>query len=203
MSEAEEEAVFKGTIADAEAAMHKGRGGMLFGMIGAVVVAVAGLVLFVGSGDDKRVAGEIGKKINGIKQRHFDRFWGCAFQGTNVKNVRSNADLSSQIYVRAAEKGRLYANYVREECLDLLEEISPQLDTLIVSEDMTQDVATLRESVGDLRSAWSGFITYLGNPETEYDQASAKRHVDGIAKGWFDFKKAHASVNKTLKAKLQ
>lgn len=203
MADPDEMAALKGTIADAEAAMRKGKRGMLVGMIGAVVVVVVGFVLFVGSSDEKRVAGEIGKQVNGIKQRHFDRFWGCALQGTNLKNVRSNADLESQINVRATEKGQLYATYVREKCLELLDEVAPQLDTLIVPEDLTQDIATLRESVGKLRNAWDGFVRYLGNPDVEYAPEDAKRHVDGIARGWFEFKKAHGSVNKKLKEKLE
>jgi hypothetical protein len=203
MANPDELAALKGSIEEAEAAMHKGRGKMLVGMIGAVVALLVGVVLLVGSGDDARVAGEIGKAINGIKQRQFDRFWGCALQGTNLKNVRSNAELASQIDVRSMEKGEAYAAYVRGKCLDMLDEIAPQLDTLIVPDDLKADVAALREAVGDLRSAWNGFITYLGNPDTEYASEDAKRYIDEIARGWFDFKKAHGAINATLKTKLE
>jgi len=203
MADSDELAAVQGTIADAEAAMHKGRGRMLVGMVGAVLLMVAGVVVLVGSGDEKRVAGEIGKQINGIKQRQFDAFWGCALQGTNLKNVRSNADLASQIDVRASQKGPSYAQYVQSKCLKELDDVAPQLDTLIVPTELQGDVASLREAVGDLRSAWSGFITYAGNPDTEYDSDEARRYIDAIARGWFDFKKAHAAINTALKAKLE
>ena len=39
--------------------------------------------------------------------------------------------------------------------------------------------------------------------ELKYDQESAKPHVTAVARGWYEFKKAYAEVNKKIKARLQ
>ena len=42
----------------------------------------------------------------------------------------------------------------------------------------------------------------LDDPELEYDEEAARPHVTAIARGWYDFKKAHGAINKSIKAKL-
>lgn len=203
MAESDDIAATRGAIADAEAMMRSGRRGPLIGMIVVGVLVVGGLVALISGGDEQRVYGEMGKKINGIKQANFDQFWACALPGTNLKNVRSNSDLTSQINVRASEKGRAFGVYVREKCLETLVDVAPQLDTLIVPEDLKGDVASMRSAVEDLRSAWSGLISYLDNPELAYQFEEAEPRINAITRAWFEFKKAHASLNKTLKKKLE
>ena len=62
----------EGTLADAEAAMRKGRASQLL-IVGALGLAVAtALVLLVGNDDESRVYGEIGKRVNGINRSRFD-----------------------------------------------------------------------------------------------------------------------------------
>lgn len=203
MAESDDIAATRGAIAEAEDMMRSGRRGPLIGMIVVGVLVVGGLVALISGGDEQRVYGEMGKKINGIKQSKFDQFWACALPGTNLKDVRSNADLTSQINVRASEKGRAFGVYVRQKCLDTLVDVAPQLDTLIVPEDLKGDVASMRKSVEDLRSAWSSMISYLDNPELSYQYEDAEPRINEITRAWFEFKKAHASLNKTLKTKLE
>ena len=203
MAESDDIAATRGAIADADEMMRSGRRGPLIGMIVVGVVVVVGFVALLSGGDERRVYGEMGKKINGIKQAKFDQFWACALPGTNLKDVRSNADLMSQINVRAGEKGRAFGVYVRQKCLETLVDVAPQLDTLILPEDLKADVASMRKSVEDLRSAWSGLISYLDNAELSYQFEDAEPRINGITRAWFEFKKAHASFNKTLKTKLE
>ena len=87
--------------------------------------------------------------------------------------------------------------------MPLLVEIGPQLDTLIIPEDLTEAVDGMREANREMRGAWSGYISYLDDPELEFDGKSARPHIRKISKAWYDFKKAHGSFNKTVKARLQ
>ena len=84
-----------------------------------------------------------------------------------------------------------------------LETVSPQLETLIVPQDLQADVNALKEANSQLRGAWSGFVGYLDDPDLTYEAPKAQRHLQQIARAWYDFKKAHAAANKTIGAKLK
>ena len=190
-------------LADAESAMHKGRAGSLVVMGGLGVAVVVGLVMLVGGEDQKRVYGEIGKTINGLERAHVEQFWGCALQGENIEELRTSTDVITKVDGRGFERGRNYGLHVRSKCLPMLEDVGPQLDTLIAPEDLKPEILAMRKANEQLRSAWSGFISYLDDPELQYDQEAAKPHVTAIARGWYEFKKAYAEVNKNIKTKLQ
>ena len=196
-------AVVAGAIADEGAAMRGGKGGMLVALGALGLALIGGMVLLMGGDDERRVYAEVGKKINGLRQANFDQFWGCALQGTNLANIRSNADLAFELNGRAEKGGQPYGQHLRDKCMPELEEIQPQLDTLIVPQDMVADTEALGEATGELRSGTSAFASYLDDPELEYDGAKAEGHIKKIAKAWYDFKRAHGALNKTLKAHLQ
>lgn len=199
----EQTPILGGSLADEEAAMRKGKGGTL-ALMGALGVALlAGLALVMTGGDEERVYGEIGKRINGVKQANFDQFWGCALQGANLRDIKTNADLAFQIDVRALERGRAYGLHLRDNCSDLLTDITPELEALIVPDDLRPEVDAMKQATGKLRSAVSSFIAYLDDPKLSYDSDKAAPMIQAIARGWYEFKKAHAQANKTLKAKLQ
>jgi hypothetical protein len=203
MNESEESPLRGGLSGDDEAALRKGRAGSLVVLVGLAVAAVAGLVLLVGGEDEARVYGELGKKINGLERAHFGQFWGCALQGANVADLRSNAELTSQVNGRGLERGRNYGLHVRNKCLPLLQDINPQLDTLIVPDDLSADVEAMKKATSELRGAWSEYVTYLDDPELEYSEDKALPKVTHIARGWYEFKKAHGAINKTIKARLR
>ena len=71
-----------GSFADDEAALKRGKGGVFGALAVIFVLAAAGLWFLMGGGDEARVYGELGKQLNGLKQAHFDQFWGCALPGT-------------------------------------------------------------------------------------------------------------------------
>ena len=137
-----------------------------------------------------------------LERAHFGQFWGCALQGENLANVRSNSDLTTQVGGRGLERGRNYAVHVRESCLPKLKDINPQLETLIVPPELQANVAALKKATSDLRSAWSQYIAYLDNPELEYSEDEARPLIAPIARSWYEFKKAHAEINKAIKGKL-
>lgn len=204
MSKANDEHALSATaFVEAEANMHKGRAGSLVLLVCVGVALLGGLAFLVGGEDKARVYGEIGKQINGLKHANFDQFWACALQGQNVVELKSNADVATQVGGRGQERGRKYGVHVRERCLPKLEGVGPKLDTLIAPQDLQADVAALKKANAELRSAWSGYIAYLDDPELAYDEAKAKPNIDSIAHAWFDFVKAHGAINKTIKGKLK
>jgi hypothetical protein len=191
------------SLADAESAMHKGRSGSLIAMGGLGVAVVVGLVMLVGGEDQERVYGELGKTINGLERAHVEQFWGCVLQNENLGELRTSTDLITKVDGRALERGRNYGQYVRAKCLPMLEKVGPQLDILIAPEDLKPEIGAMKKANDQVRSAWSGFISYLDDPELKYDQDVAKPHVTAIARGWYEFKKAYSEVNKKIKGKLK
>jgi hypothetical protein len=191
-----------GSIADDEAALKQGRGGTL-AMLGVLaVVALGGAFMLLSGDDEARVYRELGKKINGLRQAHFDQFWACALQGELLKDIKTNTDLTAQIDGRASDHGAAYALHVRDKCMPKLQDIGPQLDTLIIPADLAPHVNAMRDATGKLRAGYSAFISHLDTPDTKYDTEGGRVYLDNIARGWFEFKQAHAAVNKAIKDKL-
>jgi len=176
----------------------------VFGALAVIfVLGAAGLWFLMGDGDDARVYGELGKQLNGLKQAHFDQFWGCALPGTNLASLKTNTDLHSQLEGRATERGQNYALHLREKCAPKLTDIEPTLDTLIVPEDLKAPVTGMKAATSKLRSGVSGLISYLDNAELKYDAVAAAVYLDNITRGWFEFRTSHAELNKVLKARLE
>jgi 4-amino-4-deoxy-L-arabinose transferase-like glycosyltransferase len=203
MSDGKDGPLLPGTLADDEAAMRKGRVGSLAILIGLGVAAAAGLAFLMSGDDEARVYGEIGKKVNGLERANFAQFWGCVLQGENLADLRSNSDLTTHVNVRGLERGRSYGLHARDTCLPKLQEINPQLATLIVPTDLQSDVEALKRATSELRGAWSDFVVYLDDPELEYSEDKARPLIAQIARGWYDFKKAHGAINQKIKAKLK
>jgi hypothetical protein len=198
MATAQQEA---GPVAEDEAGFKRGRGTMLWALLLAAVVGLFGVWHLLSGGDDERVYGELGRKINGLRQAHFDQFWACALSGQNLHDLNSNTELMSQLDGRAAQGGKTYAVYLRDECLGKLTEIEPTLESLIIPDDLKPDVEALKTATGQLRSSCSAFVSYLDSPNP-YDSDSAKPHLQAIAKAWFDYRQSQAALNKTLKSRL-
>lgn len=199
MAEGDRPIELRGTLADDEAAMRKGKAGSLVTMAVLGLAVLGGLFYLVGGGDQARVYGDLGKQINGLKQSSFDQFWSCALQGEDLRDVTSNTELVSRLNSLGRDGGREFAKNMREACRPQLENIGPALDTLIVPPDMQAHVRAMSEAASSLRTATSGFIVYLDDPELQYDEEAAKPHVSAMARAWYDFKKAHGEANQVIK----
>ncbi len=203
MAEADRPIELRGTMADDEAALKKGKAGSLVIMGLLACALLGGLVYLMGGEDQARVYGDLGKQINGLKQSAFDQFWGCALQDEDLRDVKSNTDLIIQLGGRASHRGRAYGVHLRDSCLPELEPVGPALETLIEPPDLEAPVQRLHDASNKLRSATSELIVYLDDPELEYDEAAAKPHLQAMARAWYEFKKAHGEINQIIKQKLE
>lgn len=191
------------TLSDAEAAMHKGRGGMIVAAVIAVVGVVGAVVYLMGGDDERRVYSELGKTINGARVGEFDQFWACVLPGENLRDLKSNEDLEAKVEIQAAAGQARFAKVLREKCLPKLEGVEPKLSTLILPPDLKPSVSAVVTATGDLRSATSNFISYLDQPELVYDEEESREKIQKMGRGWYDFRKANADVNKVLKEHLE
>jgi hypothetical protein len=187
--------------AEDEAGFKRGRGSMLLGLLLAGALGLGGVWRLLSGGDDARVYGELGRKINGLRQAHFDQFWTCALSGQDLHDLNSNTELMSQLDGRAAQGGKAYAVHLRDACLGSLNEIEPTLESLIIPDDLKPDIEALKTATGKLRSSCSAFVSYLDSPQT-YDSQSAKPHLEAIARAWFDYRQSQAALNKTVRSRL-
>ncbi len=185
-----------------ERAMRSGRGRMLFAMVGAVLVAGAGLVWFV-SREQPSEYGQLGRQINGMRGDHFDAFWGCALPRAELDEITGAERLIAEIAERAATP-RAYAQHVRETCLVMLDEHLPPLATLIVPADMTADAAALRAAIEELRVAWPRLLEHLDRLEGPFvaDDDATRALLTAVAQGWFNYKQAHRQLNTTIRTHL-
>jgi hypothetical protein len=191
------------TLSEQEAEMRKGRLPMLAGMVSIVVIIVIGSFILLREDDEKLAYSEIGKTVNGIKQEYFDGFWGCALKGVNLRDIKSNDALVAQINRRGAQAASVYARLLRQNCKDKLEEMQTKLEVLIPPEGVTKEVKAMAEANSKLRGAWSAFISYMDDPKTDYDEATARPKIIEIARAWYEYKKAHTAFNKAVKAKIE
>lgn len=191
------------TLSDAEAAMHKGRGGMLVAAGVVALAAIGGLVFMMGGDDERRVYSELGKTINGVRAEAFDQFWACLLQGENLRDLKSNEDVIGKVERRAAGGQARYGKQLREECLPKLEGLEPKLSLLILPADLKASVSAMSSATGDLRSATSNVVSYLDQQELDYDEEESREKISKMARAWYDFRKAHADANKVLKEHLE
>lgn len=195
---------------DDEKLMRKGKGRMLAGMIVAGVAALAGIIIYMVSGEDEAYA-KFGKAVNGIDQQHFDQFWGCVFKGYDLERIKNNEHLRRQIHLRAERRPQAFGKYLRDECMPKLEEMDPKLTELIPPEELEKPlegmdkppIPALVDATERLRSGFSGYVSYLDTAES-YDRESDKvdENIDTIVRAWFDYKSAFGKLNKKLKEHL-
>ena len=193
-----------GSYADDEAAMKSGKGRMLTGIIGISLIVVVGAVLLLMQGGKSEEYSEAGKTVNGpgIKG-NFDTFWGCALQGVNLRDLTGAEELIAQVDMRGSERKADYGKYVREICMPKLTDMQAKLDLLSLPSDLQTDGAGLKEASGQLRASWSAYAGYLMEAKDSYNADDARIKIKEVARGWYEFKKAHASLNQKLKEKLE
>jgi len=193
-----------GSLADEEASIKSGKARMLTAIIATCVVVVVGAVLLLMQGGGQEEYREAGKEVNGAKIKgNFDRFWGCALRNVDLRDLKNAGDLISQINMRGADGRARYAKYIEARCIQKLSDMQTKLDVLIVPQELQTDVTGMKKAASQLRGAWSSYLVYLTDSKKSYDDAVARDRLKEVARGWYEFKKAHASLNKKLKEKLQ
>ncbi|AKF09283.1 hypothetical protein [Sandaracinus amylolyticus] len=183
-----------------EKALRSGRGRMLAAMIVAVLAAGAGFAWFVSSSGPSEY-GQLGRQINGMRAEHFDAFWACALPREDLRDLRNDQQLRSEIAERAAQP-RAYAQHVRGQCMVHLDEHLPPLDALILPDDLQPGVRDLRTAVEAQRSAWSAFLARLDQTEGGFVAEDAEDELTAIARGWYEYKVAHSAINDVLRAHI-
>lgn len=185
------------SLDDDEKAMKKGRGAVLaVGIILAVLVA-GGLVALLAMMGQPDQYGTIGRQINGMKRDHFDRFWTCALPQQRLETLRSDQDLRTAINTRASRNPDAYVQHVRTECMvNLTEHEHPS--TLVPPEDLNAQLAELGTALDNLKLGWEEYLTTVEAAET-YDEEALSPQLSKIAKGWYDYRRAHVSLNNTIR----
>jgi hypothetical protein len=192
------------SLEDEEKAMKKGNTGLLIGAGVAALAVVVGLgFVLLNSGDDSDQYGAIGRQINGMKQENFDGFWSCALPGARLGEIRSDQDLRYAITKRASSSPTRYASLVRERCIVKLQEHEPRLRSLIPPEDLQSQLDDLTHALTDLRTGWNEYIEQLDHQQAGYDEEAGAAQLSKIAKGWYDYKRAHGALNDTIREHVQ
>lgn len=188
------------SLEDDEKALKKGNTWVLVVGLVAGLAVVAGVIVLLAS-EQPNQYGTIGQQINGMKAQHFDAFWACALPNERLDELRSDQDLRVAINRRAHSSPGGYAQHVRQDCLVKLNEHEAPLQALIAPEDLSGQLAELGTSLESLRGAWGEYLDYLDHTET-YDEEDAESRVSKIAKGWYDYKHAHAGLNTSIREHL-
>lgn len=182
-------------------AFHRGRGTQIAGLVLVVAAMVAGAVYLLLPGDDAAYSA-VGKKINGLDERNFDAFMGCAVGNRNLQKIGSNLDLQNQIFA-ASVAGKRYGAHLREDCMPKLDAMSAELEGLLPPEPLQAQVGELRAAVDALRGAWSAYVAHLENLDGGFDADAAKKPVEEAVAAWRDYKVALSAINGTLREKLE
>jgi hypothetical protein len=192
------------SMADEEAAMQTGKGRMMAAIIGTVVVVIVGAALFLVQDKGQEQYREAGKVVNGANIKgNFDTFWGCALQGVNLRDLDTADALIAQVDTRGSEGRTKYAKHIESRCVKKLSDMQSKLDILTVPQELQTDLSAMKDASSQLRGAWSSYMVYLTDSKESYDEGEARNKVKEIARGWFEFKKAHSSLNKRLREKLE
>ena len=190
-------------LVEADKGMRKGRSSALYAVVGLGVAMLVGLLVLMGSGDEQRVFRELGKRINGTKQVTFDGFLSCVLAGQDPTGIRNNTELERVLIARAEQHDPHWVQNARDACLPMLVDAEGQLEVLITPKDIKADVQTMAKALADLRTSFAAFVAYLESDSDSYDRARLNTLASQIARPWYSFRKAHSSVNVTIKRKLQ
>lgn len=190
------------SLEDEEKALKKGNTGVLIGGVLAGIAVVVGLGFLLLNGDDGEQYGVIGRQINGMKQEHFDSFWGCALPGEQLGELRTNQDLQYAITKRARSNPRRYAGHIRERCMVKLDEHGPGLRALIAPADLQAQLDALGTALDELHGGWGEYTTHLAATSEAYEEDEFRADMNKIVKGWYDYKRAHGELNTAISAQV-
>jgi hypothetical protein len=181
-------------------AFNKGKGKLLAGMLSIVVLAVGAFAWYLVQ-DQPNPYGELGRQVNGLRGTMFDGFWTCALPGTRPGDLKSDADLRTELHERGAAGSR-YGNHLRQKCQPGLRELAARLRALLPPEDAAAKVKAMAEATTKMDVGASRYATYLDTLEGPYRTENAESEQADLVRGWYDFRTAHAELNKLVKDRL-
>lgn len=190
-------------LVEADKGIRKGRGNALYAVIGLGVMVLVGLLVLMGGGDEQRVYRELGKRINGTKQVTFDGFFSCVLAGQDPTVIRTNTELERVLVIRAEQHDPHWVQNAREACLPILVDAEGQLNMLIAPKAIKGDVEAMANALVDLRVSFTAMVVYLEAGGDSDDPARLDHLASDVARPWYAFRKAHSSVNRTIKQKLK
>lgn len=187
-------------ILDETRAFQKGKGRMLAAMIFAVLAAVGAFGWYVVQ-DQPNQYGELGKQLNGLRSTHFDNFWTCVLPQHRMDTLKSDRDVREAIHTRAVAS-KPYGNHLKGKCRPHLKDFSVKLRALITPDDAAPSVKDMADAVVKLEAGVDAYSLHLTSLTEGYDKEIGESQMEQLVLGWYEFKKAHSSVNKLVKEKL-
>jgi hypothetical protein len=189
-------------LAQVGAGFRSGRG-VLWGLTAAAAGVLMGMWFWLSHNDEARVYGELGRKLNGVRQVEFDAFWQCVLEDVDVSTLRSNTDLLHWLRSSVEAGGPEYAVHLRDDCMLTLGAIPARLNQLIAPSDLKDDIAAMQTATALLQRDFRAVISCVGKGRDICPLGAMQPQLQGITRGWFDFQTAHAAVNKTIRSRLE
>ncbi len=181
-------------------AFNKGKGKLLAAMIAMLAAALGGFAYYLVQ-DQPNPYAELGKQVNGLRGAGFDQFWTCALPKANQAEIKNNEDLVEELHGRGAARAR-YAAHLRNKCATPLRDLSTRLRALLPPSDAAPAVKAMADAVTKIDVGVGAYAVHLEGLDGPYDRDAAAPELEGMVRGWYEFRKAHAGLNKLVKSKL-
>jgi hypothetical protein len=181
-------------------AFNKGKGKLLAGMLSILALAVGAFGWYLVQ-DQPNPYGELGRQVNGLRGSGFDQYWTCALPGTRPSELKSDADVRQNLHERGGAGSR-YGNHLRQKCQPGLRELAARLRALLPPEDAAPKVKAMADAVTKMDVGTTRYATYLETLEGPYRTEGAESEQADLVRGWYEFRSAHADLNKLVKDKL-
>lgn len=182
-------------------AFNKGKGKLLFGMLGLLSLALAAFGWYLVQ-DQPNPYGELGKQVNGLRGQYFDGFWTCALPGKRLTELKNDQDLRAELDTRAAAKER-YGQHLSNKCRPLARELIVRLRALLPPEEARKSLQGMVDGLIKIDEGSGQFAEYLQGLEGAYAAEAGAPAMSGLVRGWYEFRKAHAALNQLVRDKLQ
>jgi hypothetical protein len=189
----------RAALEDAKA-FNKGKGALLFAMLGLLALSVLGFGWYLVQ-DQPNPYGELGKQINGLRGQYFDGFWTCVLPGKRLAELKNDGDLRGELHTRGEALAR-YGQHLSGKCRSEARELSVRLSALLPPDDARPLVAQMIDALHKMDDGTRAYADYLQSVEGPYQADAAEPAMVGLVRGWYDFRKAHAALNQLIRDKL-
>lgn len=154
---------------------------LMLAMLGSVV-AMAGLLLWMTSGDGHHAYAAAAKQLDSLYAQHESAFERCAL----LQPQESQVVLRTAIETASQSLGKAYAEQLAP-CSQALALLDRQLAELDVPMSMTHRFEGLRHTAHALNRAIGSYRAYLFDPKRSYDAPTAATHIDNVVIAWSNY----------------